>query len=89
MNEPSWLRFIGDRNVHDMGEAAGYIAKGPVASYEKNGFGLYLVELKESGEPAGMRGLIRRDSLPHADIGFAFFAPPLGPRVTPTKPPPR
>ncbi len=72
VNEPSWLRFIGDRNVHSLDEAAGYISRGPLESYEKNGFGLYLVVIKESGEPAGMCGLIRRDSLPHPDIGFAF-----------------
>lgn len=72
VNEPSWLRFIGDRNVHSLDEAAGYLARGPLASYEANGFGLYLVCVKESGEPAGMCGLIRRDALPHPDIGFAF-----------------
>ena len=73
VNEPSWLRFIGDRNVHSLEDAAAYIAKGPLESYEKNGFGLYLVAVKESGEPAGMCGLIRRDTLPHPDIGFAFL----------------
>lgn len=73
VNEPSWLRFIGDRNVHDLTDAAAYIQKGPLESYEKNGFGLYLVETREGGESAGMCGLIRRDSLPHADIGFAFL----------------
>ncbi len=72
VNEPSWLRFIGDRNVHSLQDAAAYITKGPVDSYQKNGFGLYLAELRESGEPAGMCGLIRRDHLPHVDIGFAF-----------------
>lgn len=72
VNEPSWLRYIGDRNVHSLDEAVGYLARGPLASYEANGFGLYLVEVKESGEPAGMCGLIRRDTLPHPDIGFAF-----------------
>lgn len=72
VNEPSWLRFIGDRNVHSIEDAEGYIAKGPVDSYAKNGFGLYLVEVKEDAAPAGMCGLIRRDTLPHVDIGFAF-----------------
>jgi ribosomal-protein-alanine N-acetyltransferase len=77
VNEPSWLRYIGDRNVHSIEDAEGYIAKGPADSYEKNGFGLYLVEVKpdgspDGGAPAGMCGLIRRDTLPHVDIGFAF-----------------
>ena len=74
VNEPAWLRFIGDRNVHSLEDARGYIARGPVASYAKHGFGLWAVELCASAEPLGMCGLIRRDSLPYADLGFAFLA---------------
>ena len=74
VNEPGWLRFIGDRNVHSLEEARGYIARGPVASYAKHGFGLWAVDLLETRERLGMCGLIRRDSLPHADLGFAFLA---------------
>ena len=74
VNEPAWLRFIGDRNVHSLEDARGYIERGPVASYAKHGFGLWVVELRAKGEPVGMCGLIRRDSLPHADLGFAFLA---------------
>jgi RimJ/RimL family protein N-acetyltransferase len=72
VNEPAWLRFIGDRNVHSLEDARVYILRGPVASYAKHGFGLWAVELRES--PVGMCGLIRRDSLPDADLGFAFLA---------------
>jgi RimJ/RimL family protein N-acetyltransferase len=74
VNEPAWLRFIGDRNVHSLEDARGYIARGPAASYAKHGFGLWAVVLRESGEPLGMCGLIRRDTLPHPDLGFAFLA---------------
>jgi RimJ/RimL family protein N-acetyltransferase len=74
VNEPAWLRFIGDRNVHSLEDARGYIARGPVASYTKRGFGLWAVDLRETGERLGICGLIRRDSLPHADLGFAFLA---------------
>lgn len=74
VNEPAWLRFIGDRNVHSLEDARGYIARGPVASYAKHGFGLWAVTSRVTGEPLGMCGLIRRDSLPHADLGFAFLA---------------
>ena len=88
VNEPDWLRFIGDRNVHSLEDARGYIARGPGASYAKWGFGLWAVALRgaPAGAPApaqgssgreeliGMCGLIRRDSLPHPDLGFAFLA---------------
>jgi len=74
VNEPAWLRFIGDRNVHSLEDARGYIERGPVVSYAKHGFGLWAVDSLGTGEPLGMCGLIRRDSLPHADLGFAFLA---------------
>ena len=44
-----------------------------MASYAKNGFGLYLVALKETDESIGMCGLIKRDTLEDVDIGYAFL----------------
>jgi RimJ/RimL family protein N-acetyltransferase len=73
LNEPSFLRYIGDRGVRNLADAAEYILNRLVASYERNGFGLYLVELKESRIPIGISGLVKRDTLPDADIGFAFL----------------
>jgi RimJ/RimL family protein N-acetyltransferase len=73
VNEPSFLRNIGDRGVRTLDDARGYILKGPVASYERFGFGLYLVALKETGVPVGMCGLLKRESLEDVDIGFAFL----------------
>ena len=73
LNQPSFIRNIGDRGVRTVEEAEQYILKGPVDSYERYGFGLYLVELKESGVPIGISGLIKRDALPDVDIGFAFL----------------
>jgi RimJ/RimL family protein N-acetyltransferase len=73
LNEPSWLRFIGDRGVRTVEDARDYILNGPVAMYARLGFGLYLVELKEDGSPIGICGLIKRDFLDDVDIGFAFL----------------
>jgi len=73
LNEPSWLRFIGDKGVRSVEDARAYILKGPVEMYSRLGFGLYLVELKEEGSPVGICGLIKRDSLEDVDIGFAFL----------------
>jgi len=44
-----------------------------VASYEKFGFGLWLVEMKESGVSAGICGLLKRDVLEDVDLGYAFL----------------
>lgn len=74
VNEPGWLRNIGDRGVKNLEDARRYIEKGPVASYQKHGFGLLLVALKEGELPVGMCGLLKRDSLEYVDIGFALLA---------------
>src|SRR5262245_31279200 len=71
LNEPSFLRFIGDKGVRNLDDARKYLTNGPIASYEKNGFGLYVVALQEEGTAIGMCGLIKRDGLPDPDVGFA------------------
>ncbi len=73
LNEPSFIRNIGDKGVRTISDARQYILNGPVASYERSGFGLYLVELKNSRVPIGICGLLKRDALPDVDIGFAFL----------------
>ena len=72
VNEPSFLHFIGDRGVRTVEDARGYILNGPVDSYGRHGFGLYLTALKEDDVPIGICGLIKRESLADVDIGFAF-----------------
>lgn len=73
LNEPSFIQNIGDRGVRTLEDARSYILRVPIASYEKNGFGLYLVILKKSGASIGMCGLIRREALEDVDIGYAFL----------------
>lgn len=73
LNEPSFIQNIGDRGVRTLADASSYILNGPVASYSQNGFGLYLVALKETSESIGMCGLIKRAGLDDVDIGYAFL----------------
>jgi RimJ/RimL family protein N-acetyltransferase len=73
LNEPSFLLNIGDRGVRTIPAARLYIANGPLESYRRFGFGLYLVTLKDSGIPIGICGLLKRESLEDVDIGFAFL----------------
>ena len=73
LNEPSWLRFIGDRGVRTLPDARRYLDDGPRRSYARNGFGLWCVVPKGGDAPVGMCGLIRRDTLPDVDVGFAFL----------------
>jgi RimJ/RimL family protein N-acetyltransferase len=74
VNEPGWKKYIGDRGINTLDDARTYIENVPVASYEKHGFGLWAVGLKESGELVGMCGLIKRDTLEDVDIGFALLS---------------
>lgn len=73
VNDSSFIRFIGDKGVRTLDDARNYILNGPVASYEKFGFGLFATELKDGNVPIGICGILKRDTLPHADIGFAFL----------------
>lgn len=73
LNEPSFLRYIGDKQVRTVEDARQYILNGPVASYERHGFGLCLMELRESNTPVGMCGILKREELPDPDIGFALM----------------
>ena len=73
VNDPAWLENIGDRGVRTLDDARAYIEKGPVAMYQRCGFGLYLAVRKADGAAIGMAGLIKRDTLDDVDGGFAFF----------------
>ena len=73
LNEPAFIRFIADRGVRNLDDARKYITNGPLVMYERYGFGLFAVELKNSGVPIGMCGLLKRDSLEDVDLGYALF----------------
>lgn len=73
LNTPTWLQFIGDRNVHTIEDAENYLLNGSLKSYEEHGFGFYAVVEKATTRTIGMCGLIKRDTLPDIDIGFAFL----------------
>lgn len=73
LNDPSFLRFVGDKGVRTAGDARQYIVSGPMDSYARHGFGLWLVELRTSETPIGICGLLKRDTLSDVDIGFAVL----------------
>ncbi|MEQ1832349.1 MAG: GNAT family N-acetyltransferase [Candidatus Eisenbacteria bacterium] len=72
VNDPLWLRFIGDRKVHSLPAARAYIDK-VRDGYAQHGFGLWAVERLADGAVAGLCGLLKRDSLELPDVGFAFL----------------
>lgn len=73
INQPSWLRFIPDRGIHTLEAARAAIAEGPMLMQQRLGHSIYLVERESDGAHMGLCGLIKRDSLPAADIGYGFL----------------
>ena len=72
VNDDVWLRFIGDKGVHDLDGARRYLESGPVAMYREFGFGLNRVALGDDC-PIGICGLLKRPTLAEPDLGFALL----------------
>ena len=75
LNDPDFVRYVADRGVRTLEDARRYIVERFTAAYRRDGFGFWLVESKESGAPAGICGLVKRDTLPGVDVGYAFLPP--------------
>ncbi|MEH6455875.1 MAG: GNAT family N-acetyltransferase [Cocleimonas sp.] len=73
LNEPSWLEYIGDKNVYSLNDAKKYIELAPMTMYDRYGYGLFLVCAKGTSVPMGLCGLMKRDNLDDADLGYALL----------------
>lgn len=74
LNEPSYIKNIGDKKVRTIEQAQEYLQNGPIKSYRKNGFGLNCVTLKTSNTAIGICGLIKRSEFEFIDVGYAFLS---------------
>jgi RimJ/RimL family protein N-acetyltransferase len=72
LNDAAFIRNVGDRGVRTEAEAANYLRERVLPSYERFGFGMWLVELRETGKAVGICGLIKRETLDDVDLGFSF-----------------
>jgi [ribosomal protein S5]-alanine N-acetyltransferase len=73
VSDPAWVRFIGDKNLRSVEEARKSLLDGPIAAYARTGLGLLRVDRKSDGAALGICGLIKLDTLPDVDLGFAFL----------------
>lgn len=73
VNTPHWLKYIGDRNITTVKQAEERIENGHLNSYKNNGFGFYVLRLKDTLKPIGTCGLIKRETLDNIDFGFAML----------------
>jgi RimJ/RimL family protein N-acetyltransferase len=76
LNDPGFITHIADRNIRTEDAARQALIDGPIAMQQTCGHSMYVVELH--GTPIGMSGLIKRDALPDADIGYAFLGAHAG-----------
>jgi [ribosomal protein S5]-alanine N-acetyltransferase len=73
LNDPGWLRYIGDRKVRTQDDARTYLRNGAIAHAAQHGFALGAVERSSDAAPIGMCGLIRREGLDDVDLGYALL----------------
>ncbi|MEH6745491.1 MAG: GNAT family N-acetyltransferase [Maribacter arcticus] len=72
LNSASWIKYIGDKKITTENTAKVYIQETLISSYDKNGFGLLIIKLKDETS-IGLCGFLKRDYLKHADLGFALL----------------
>ena len=73
LNTPGWLRFIGDRRVRTLDDARAYITDVYLKAHADQGYGAYVVTLRDTGLPIGVCGLFKRPYLPTPDLGYALL----------------
>jgi len=72
LNSPKFLKYIGDRGVRSVEQAADFIETRYRQSYRDHGYGLWTVTCRD-GAQVGICGFVRRPHLDSPDLGFAFL----------------
>ncbi len=73
LNSPTWLKYIGDRNVYNLKDAKEYIKSKITPQLVKHGFSNYTITRKSDKTKVGAVGLYDRPGLEGIDIGFALL----------------
>lgn len=71
--EPGVIQGIGDRGMRTLDDAEAYIRDRVLTSYEKYGFGPFMIIKNDDGQCIGFAGLFSRDWLEFPDLGFCFL----------------
>lgn len=71
-SDPEVIKYTGDGAFKNLEEAE-TIVRYVISQYEKNGYGRWLVSLKETGEPLGWCGLKYHDESGDTDLGYRFM----------------
>ncbi len=75
LNEPSYHQNIGDRGVRTLEQAQNYLENRVLSYYQKMGFGVLIIKLKDRPQeaPIGFSSLREREGLPDIDLGYALL----------------
>lgn len=73
LNSPGFIENIGDRGVRTEAEAQSYVRDRVLASYRTNGFGMWVVLERATGDEIALAGLVKREGLDVPDVGYAFL----------------
>ena len=70
--DPEVIRYA-DEPLKDMDEARQRLHEGPLADYEKYGYGRFAVELKETGEVIGFCGIKFIEEIGLPEVGYRYL----------------
>ncbi len=76
LNDPGWLKNIGDRKVKTLEAATAYIENKILAALEKDPRCAFFVAIRKEDPKQiiiGQCGVFKRDGLEDPDLGFAFL----------------
>lgn len=70
--DPDVIKYA-DTPAKDMAEAKQRLEEGPLADYEKYGYGRFAVELKETGKVIGFCGIKYLPEIDLPEVGFRYL----------------
>ena len=70
--DPDVIRYA-DTAVKDLDEAKQRLQQGPLADYEKYGYGRFAVELRETGKVIGFCGIKYIPEIELPEVGYRYF----------------
>lgn len=72
INEPAWVAGIRDSGVRTEAAALEWMHTRLIEPNWQHGHGFWMVERRSDGEPLGMCGIFKRETLPLPDLGYGF-----------------
>lgn len=73
LSDPDFVRYIGDRGVRTVDQAAEYIRNGPKGLSASFGWRLWLITIRETATPIGTCALLKREAMDDVEIGYALM----------------